>query len=490
MVVVGDFMLDEQVFGDAERMSPDAPAPVLRVRSRERSPGGAANVCLDLAALGGKVRAVGVVGRDEAGVALRGMLEEAGVDAAGLVEVDDRPTTIKRSLVGLAQHRHPQKMLRMDEESRAPVEGKTAEMLAKAVERALEDGSTLCLEDYGKGVCTQWLCQEVVALARRAGVEALVDPALGAPLERYRGCTALTPNRTEAEALLGVEIDPASTQALEAAAQLLDALEAQAVALTLDRHGAALAARRADGSTATTRLPTRAREVYDVTGAGDMVLAAMAAGRANGLAWEDAARLANIAAGLEVEVFGARPIPLERVHRAALLEERAQGHKLRTLEETLVEVAALRREGKTIVFTNGCFDILHAGHIALLREARAQGDALFVGLNDDDSVRRLKGPGRPVHPLADRAAVLSELRSVDCVTPFAEDTPIPLIQAIRPDVLVKGDEYARSEVVGGELVESWGGRVHLARTLDGRSTSRAVRKLHEAGAFEEPMRKP
>jgi len=489
-IVVGDFMLDQLVYGDADRLSPDAPVPVLQVRRTENRPGGAASVCLDLAALRGRVRAFGVVGEDPEGRVLRDAIEEAGIDASGLIADGARPTTVKRSLVGLAQHRHPQKMFRLDMESRTPLGTDATQRLLARIEAALPEADVVCLEDYAKGVCSPELCQGVIALARKAGVPALVDPAALEDYGRYRGATAATPNRTEAALATGAALngrdDAEEPEAMARA--LLEAMDADAMVVTLDREGALLAERTNDADApdgvATRRLPTVARQVYDVTGAGDMVLAALGAARANGVSWTESVRFANAAAGLEVEVFGVQPIPLERIHHQLLMEGGRTIGKLRTPEEARVEAAARRRDGQRIVFTNGCFDILHAGHVSLLRRARAHGDVLFLGVNTDASVRRLKGPDRPVHEQADRAAVLSELESVDALVLFEEDTPLSLIEAIRPDVLVKGADYTRETVVGAELVESWGGRVELVDLLEGRSTTGAIERIRSVEAGE------
>ena len=486
-LVVGDFMLDQSVFGDAERLSPDAPVPVLAVRRTESRPGGAANVCLDLAAMRGRVLAFGLTGDDPEAQALRSALEQAGVDTSGLIADHSRPTTVKRSLIGLAQHRHAHKMFRMDMESNAPVgEGLMLAMLER-FERALAHADVVCIEDYGKGVCAAALCRAVIDLARRAGKPVLIDPALHADYAKYARATAVTPNRTEAEvaaAALGAlpampAVAPGEDEAAalspawaEIGGRLLAAHAFDAVVLTLDRHGAMLV--RHDRPPV--RLPTQARKVYDVTGAGDMVLAALAACLANGAEWTDAVRFANVAAGLEVEIFGVEPIPLERIRHAVLLGQGRERGKVRTLDDAAAEAASLRRMGRTVVFANGCFDLLHAGHIALLRHAAAQGDALFVGLNSDASVRRLKGADRPVHSERDRADILSELESVAAVVIFDEDTPLRLIEAIRPDVLVKGAEYTPGRVVGASLVESYGGRVELAPMLEGRSTTASIGK--------------
>ncbi|MCA9306912.1 MAG: D-glycero-beta-D-manno-heptose 1-phosphate adenylyltransferase [Phycisphaerales bacterium] len=474
-LVVGDFMLDQLVYGDAERLTADAPVPVLAVRRTEQIPGGAANVCMDLAALHANVRAIGVTGADPEANLLRNELAKSGVDPSGLIADAQRPTTVKRNLIGLAQHRHPQKMFRVDYESREPVpEAIVARMLA-AFDSALQWADVVAIEDYAKGACTEEVCQAVIRRARAAGKEVLIDPALTRDYTRYRGATAITPNRTEAELATGIRThdnaDAAHNRSL--AHKLVDTLNLDAVVLTLDKHGAMLLERNAEPVT----IPTVARQVYDVTGAGDMVLAAMMAARANNFDWEESVRFANAAAGLEVEIFGVKPIPFERVHQSMIAELRKQFGKQRTTDEAAVEAAAARREGKRVVFTNGCFDIIHAGHISLLQKARALGDMLIVGVNSDDSIRRLKGQDRPVHAERDRVTVLGALEPVDVIVVFSDDTPISLIQTIKPDILVKGADYTKDRVVGGDLVESWGGRVELVELLEGRSTTRSIDRI-------------
>lgn len=484
-LVVGDFMLDRLLYGDAERLSADAPVPVLHVRTTENRAGGAANVCLDLAAMHGRVFAFGLTGDDAEAGLLRRALEEAGVSGAGLVADPGRPTTVKQNLIGFAQQRHPQKMFRVDFESREPMSGEMTRRLLGAFERALAGADVVCIEDYNKGVCTEAVCQGVIALARAAGTPVLVDPAKIEGYSKYRGATAITPNRTEAELATGLATDGSASAAHngELARRLLDELRLDAVVLTLDRHGALLLERGVEGVRAEPlAVPTVAREVYDVTGAGDMVLAGLAAARANGATWPDAVRFANAAAGLEVEVFGVAPIPLERIHHSILVDQGRLHGKLRTIEQLKVQVGAWRREGKRVVFTNGCFDVLHSGHVTLLEKAAALGDVLVVGLNDDGSVRRLKGPSRPVNTEDDRARVLGALEAVGAVVLFAEETPMRLIEAIRPDVLAKGADYSKDRVVGGEFVESYGGRVELVELVAGRSTTGTIKKMEEQGS--------
>lgn len=476
-LVLGDFMLDQQLFGDAERLSADAPVPILHVRQRRDNPGGAANVCLDLVALRGHVTALGITGDDATGAALRQALEAQRVDASGLVPDTSRPTTVKQNLIGLAQARHPQKMFRVDFESRDPLSAQAADRLFEAFTRALAKGAdVVCIEDYDKGVCTPELCRRVINACRVAGVPVLVDPARIEDYSKYTGATAITPNRTEAELATGKPLHGEASPDHNAgiARQLLDKLNLDAVVLTLDRHGALLLERSEGQPTA---IPTVAREVYDVTGAGDMMLAAIAAARANGCSWPDAVRFGNAAAGLEVEVFGVVPIPLERIHNELLLRAGQVNGKLRDLDEALVQAAAIRGEGKRIVFTNGCFDILHSGHVSLLEQAAAEGDFLILGLNDDASVRRLKGEGRPVNTLEDRARVLGALACVGAIVPFSEDTPMRLIESLRPDVLVKGADYRKDQVVGGPLVESYGGRIALVELVQGKSTTQTIAKI-------------
>ncbi|MEX0886370.1 MAG: D-glycero-beta-D-manno-heptose 1-phosphate adenylyltransferase [Phycisphaeraceae bacterium] len=487
IVVAGDFMLDRHAYGNAERLSPDAPVPVLSIQRQTDEAGGAANVCQNLLALRCDVAALGVVGRDEPGERLRASLVASGCDTTGLIVVDDRPTTVKQSFVGLAQHRHPQKMFRVDYERKAPLEdGAAGELLAKA-EGLLADAEILCLEDYDKGVLDERVCQSLIAMAREQGVEVLVDPAACRDYSRYRGAACLTPNRTEAELATGrgdVSADGGGAGtggsggggaiyegAAAMARQLLDELGLGTIVLTLDRHGALLL--EAGGEP--TPVPTQARSVYDVTGAGDIVLATLAAARANGAGWPEAVALANTAAGLEVERFGCVPVELDEL-LLALLRENEAG-KLRSVDHLLPELAALRKAGKRIAFTNGCFDILHAGHVQFLRQARREADLLVVGINTDESITRLKGAGRPVNRASDRVMVLSELESVDYIILFEHDTPIELIAAIEPDVLVKGADYTREQVVGHEIVEARGGAVVLVPLVEGRSTTSIIERI-------------
>ena len=440
-LVIGDFMLDELVHGDASRLSPDAPVPVLRVERTERHGGGASNVAACMAELGGLVTCCGVVGGDSAGAHLTRSLESSGCSTDGMVIDADRPTTVKQGLVGLAQDRHRQKMFRVDIESQAPLSSSTSEALDKKIESLLPHAEVICIEDYGKGVCSPERCAAIITAASRHGLPVMVDPAAIVDYDRYRGATVMTPNLTEARrACANWPGTPESPE--DMAVAMLDRLDLQAIVITLDRHGALLLVR---GGTPQT-IPTIPRDVYDVSGAGDMVLAALAAGRAHDLSWPDCVLLANAAAGLEVERFGAQPIPLPPIVREVLRMTSTIEGKVRDRQAMAVELAAHRDAGHRVVLTNGCFDVIHAGHVAYLRDARSQGDVLVVGVNVDDQVHAMKGDGRPVYRLEDRMAILSELACVDFVVAFDEPTAHQLIDELMPDLYVKGGDYAPEEI--------------------------------------------
>ena len=479
-IVVGDLMLDRLTSGEASRLSADAPVPVLRVTDDVATPGGAANVARDLVAMRGTVIPVGVVGDDPEGrVLLDCLARESGLDLSGIVTDPSRPTTVKQNLIGFAQGRHPQKMFRLDRESTEPVSSSVEAKLLDHVRTRIGDADVVCIVDYNKAVCSPSLCKSIIEACRAAGVPVLVDPAKIHDYTRYAGATAITPNRTEAEHATGMRTasdgSPDTLAAHNAAlARTLQAIGFDSVVLTLDRHGAMLLCA---GDTVPTAVPTVARSVYDVTGAGDMMLAGLAAGRANGLSWIDAVRFANTAAGLEVEIFGVQPIPLDQIIAALLREYTKAEGKTRTLAQAALVAEAERRSGRAVVFTNGCFDVLHAGHVHLLERARSLGDMLIVGMNSDASIRGLKGPNRPVHEERDRARVLGALECVDAVVVFGEETPITLIERIKPDVLVKGADYLGKHVVGREVVEAHGGRVELVDLMDGRSTTAALQRL-------------
>lgn len=484
-LLIGDFMLDQHIIGAAERLSPDAPVPILRADRFEDQPGGAANVAMCLEALRGRAVCVGVVGEDAYGRTLRDQLADAGCDADGLLVDDSRPTTVKQSLIGLAQHRHPQKMFRVDIESNDPLSDEMVDRLLAVIDRRLDDADIVLLEDYHKGVCTPRLCRAVIERCRARGIDVLVDPAAIDDYSKYRGATAVTPNRSEAEraAAMPTPADPEAIRKVGLGRRLLDDLELDAVVLTLDRHGAWLEVRGGESSL----VPTVARNVYDVSGAGDVVLAALAGARANGFDWFDAVRFANAAAGLEVEVFGVRPIPLAAVRREIMNITRRANGKHRTLDELRVELAVHREAEQTVVFTNGCFDVIHAGHLEYLQQARQLGDVLVVAINADEQVRALKGDGRPVYSEQERLAFLSALPFVDYVIVFTEPTPEPLLDALKPDILAKGGDYTIDQVVGRDIVEQYGGRVEVLAERPGLGSTQVIERFVRAyGSAESP----
>lgn len=480
VLVIGDVMLDRYIWGDAERISQEAPVILLRADKKEERLGGASSVGTMLRALQARVSLVGVVGSDPDAGRVRAILSDLGVDLEGVVSDSTRPTTVKERYIGRAQHRHPQQMLRVDFEQRQPVEGAVEQELIAITLRKLKEADVVLISDYDKGVCTPKLLAQAIAGCKARGVRVLADPIRGSDYRKYHGCSAITPNRLEA-GLATARTIRNNDEALQAGRELAVQLDLEAAIITLDKDGMALV--RRDGSKKI--YPTRPRAVYDITGAGDMVMSVLGLALAAGTGYSDAIRLANVAGGLEVEKIGVATVTREEIlhdlmHTPAVENASMSGTKIRSLPQLLDELEFRRKNGQKIAFTNGCFDVLHAGHVQYLNEARAQADLLIVGLNSDSSVRNLKGEGRPVNSIEARAAVLAGLQSVDYVTVFNEATPIQLIEAVRPEVLVKGADYAKSQVVGAEIVESYGGRVHLAPLRDGYSTTNLIEKMKAA----------
>ncbi len=366
--------------------------PVLHYRREEWRLGGAGGVAADLAELGAKVDVVGVVGQDETGQFLRQHLLGCGASAERLIEATDRPTTCKVRLVGLAQHRHPQQMMRVDYEEQSPLSAQTRDRIVEQVRQSLQNADMLCIEDYNKGLLQADVCPRIIQLARDRGVPIFIDPANIPDYSKYRGATALKLNRTETEKATGLPVgNPAQYAA--AADWLVERLDLQAVIVTLDKNGAYLATRAGQHQW----LTTRQRQVYDVTGAGDMVLAMLAMARTAGATWEEAVALANVAGGLEVERFGSVPIKPREIIQELLTEAHQHLGKERSFDLLVPELQYHRAAGKKIVFTNGCFDLIHLGHVKYFQFAKEQGDLLVVGVNTDASIGRLKGPKRPGH---------------------------------------------------------------------------------------------
>ncbi len=471
LLVVGDLILDRYTWGNAERISPEAPVPVLHADLYEVRPGGAASVAVLLRALDAEVLLAGVRGDDAEGRALAQVFAEAGVVADAVLTEPDRPTTVKDRFMGRAAGRHPQQILRVDRESRETLSPATVARLTAQLAEMVASVQAVLVSDYGKGFCTPELLAWLQAATASRGVPLLIDPARDAPCERYRGADLLKPNRAQAEWATGRRI-LSPQDGLAAGQALCQELGLGAALVTLDRDGMALATADREGEW----IPTRARAVYDITGAGDMVLAMLGLCLAAKLPVAAAGRLANVAAGLEVERQGVAVVTRSEVSAALAGHGPAHG-KLVTGPDVALIGAECRRVGRTVVFTNGCFDLLHVGHVTYLQEAAQLGDVLIVGVNSDRSVRQLKGPQRPIVPETDRAALLAALDCVDHVVIFDETTPLGLLQRLRPDVLVKGGTYAVAEVVGREMVEAYGGRVCVTGQVEGRSTSRLVAKV-------------
>lgn len=480
VLVAGDFMLDAYVYGDASRISPEAPVPVLKVTKTEYSCGGAGSVAADLAALGARVYCVGIVGKDRNGGILRQKLMDIGADTSGLLEVEDRPTTIKQRLIGLAQHRHRQQLMRLDEESAETLSFELNHAFLQAYKDKLGQIDIVCLQDYNKGLLCPEICRQLIQLAADANKKVLVDPSFAADYSKYSGAAMLTPNRREASKAVGFEIKTIQDVA-RAAKQLAEGLKLEAVVITLDKEGAYLRTEQIDEV-----IPTRVRGVYDVTGAGDMVLATLAVTLAADFDYKTAVQLANITAGIEVEKFGAVPVTVKEV----IDEIAGKSGELHPIDFLIEELAWHRRKNAKIVFTNGCFDVMHRGHIEFLKFCKLQGDIVVVGLNSDSSVKSIKGPERPINNQYDRAAVLAALGTVDYITLFDEPDPLKLIKKVRPDVLVKGEDWAQKGVVGREFVESYGGKVVLAPLVEGKSSTATIEKIKSLEKSKVIEKKP
>lgn len=478
VLLIGDLILDRYVYGDADRISPEAPVPILRTRERADAAGGAASVAAGLRALGVDVFVCGLAGRDRHGRRLCELLEQMGVDCGGVVQSDDRPTTTKTRLVGLAQHRHRQQLLRLDEESTELLSAAEFDAIRSHAMRLVGDVDAVCIEDYDKGLITPELVAAIVTEARRTGKRVLVDPARLADYGRYADATVITPNRSELAMVCGYESTDHGDIA-KAAEELRASINAQAVVVTLDREGALIA----EVGKTWRHVPTRPRSVYDNTGAGDAVLAMLAGAMVGGADLDAAVKLANIAGGLEVEKFGCVPISADEVLAELRIADRRELGKLRTLDELINELSLRRDRGETVVLTNGCYDLLHAGHVDFLTRCHEEGSILVVAVNSDESVRSLgKGDNRPFNNAADRAHVLAGLDAVDYVVVFEEQDPARVVERIRPDVLVKGEDWADRGVVGREVVESYGGRVKLLPLLDGYSTTALVARIQNVDA--------
>lgn len=474
ILVLGDVMLDRYTWGDVERVSPEAPIPILRADQDEVRPGGAASVATLLSHLDADVTLLGVVGVDPESNILPRILYEHRVDASRLITVTARPTTCKHRYIGRAAGRHPHQMLRVDREQTTAIDGETESAILETTTRVLkeEEPEAVLVSDYGKGVCTDRVVSTVIESCRRSAVPVLVDPAHSVDPRRYRGATLLTPNRLEAETLSGRRITTPQ-EALDVANRLRAEFGIQTAMITLDRDGLVISDQRTRE-----HCPTIPREVYDITGAGDMVLAMCGYGYAARWTLRDIARLANRAAGLQVERFG-----VEAVSWSEIVEgiSRVSSPKICTISEAAEFATQARHHGRRVVFTNGCFDLFHVGHLQTLRTAVLHGEILIVGINSDRSVRQLKGVGRPVIPQEHRADILAAFDFVHRVVIYEDETPHALLRSIRPDVLVKGG--TTMTVIGREVVEAYGGQIVTTDIVPDLSTT-AILKSRISGSSD------
>ena len=467
ILVIGDVILDRYIVGQVNRLSPEAPIPVLRPDSNRCTLGGAANVALNIATLGGQATLIGVAGEDAAGKEIQRLLDSTKGVACNLVRLQGRPTTAKtRFMTGYHQ------LLRLDEETTDPLDQPAVAAVLQAVDAALAATDVVVLSDYAKGVLCDGVLQAVLMRAREAGRMVIADPKR-ADFAAYRGATILTPNEHEVRVATRIEADH-DLEADRAGQQALEATGGEAVLVTRSARGLTLVCRDAEAL----HLPTRAREVADVSGAGDTLVAALAVALGAGASLQEAAMLANATAGISVGKPGTASVSRQELLDALHLDELvATDRKIASLDEAMEKVADWRRRGLKVGFANGCFDLIHPGHVRLLSEARAACDRLIVALNTDASVKRLKGPSRPLQNEMARATVMASMSPVDLVLLFDEDTPLEMIRSLRPHVLVKGSDYSVEQVVGADLVQGWGGKVVLVTLREGHSTSGTIRRM-------------
>lgn len=464
ILVIGDLMIDHYLWGGCERISPEAPVQVVDIARETTVLGGAGNVINNLVTLGAHVRVGGVIGDDENGEELQAMLQSIGVESAGLIVQNGRKTSKKSRIIASNQQ-----ILRYDQESKDPISEPSASAVIDYVKNVMSGCDIVILSDYGKGVITESLAQGVIFAAKEAGKKVLVDPK-GKDYRKYRGAYLLTPNKKEASEATGIAIkDDRSLR--EALLSLKETCALECSMITLSEDGIAIYDQDMR------RFPTVAKEVYDVTGAGDTVIASLSFALSAGLGIDEAAPFANHAAAVVVGKIGSATVTLDEIdaYESSLHQSTSDAH-IKSHGEIVAIAERLKKEGKSVVFTNGCFDILHVGHVKYLQEAKSYGDVLIVGLNSDESVRTLKGPTRPVNPENDRAYILAALESVDFVVMFSDETPYELIKSIAPDILVKGGDYEGKAVVGAEFA----GELRLVQFVDGKSTTGTIARINES----------
>lgn len=467
IVVIGDVMLDQYFWGDVDRISPEAPVPVVKVNKKTMSLGGAGNVAMNLKGLNCGHRLIGLRGLDDNGKRLVAVLEKEAIDHS-LNAIQTHPTTTKTRILGQGQQ-----LIRLDEERNLGIDGQAVETLLDILDGTLGTAAGVIISDYGKGIFKSDAAQRIIHRCRPLNIPVFVDPK-GHDWERYRGATCITPNTAEFN--LVAPFDEYSESSLEKQArETIDRLNLQYILMTRGSKGMSLFS----ADSPTVHISTEAQEVFDVSGAGDTVIATLTAAFCSGMDMHGSASLANTAAGVVVGKIGTKPIMKVELEQA-LTENAFKGAaECVDVGQAAGMVKAWQKAGQRVVFTNGCFDILHVGHITLLQAAAARGDRLVVGLNSDRSVKKLKGATRPVLPEKERATLLSNIKGVDLVVLFEEETPLELIRRLTPDVLVKGGDYTPETVVGRDVVEQAGGEVVIVPLLDGVSTTRVIESMRD-----------
>jgi D-beta-D-heptose 7-phosphate kinase/D-beta-D-heptose 1-phosphate adenosyltransferase len=462
ILVIGDLMIDHYLWGGCERISPEAPVQVVDISRETTVLGGAGNVINNLVTLGANVYVAGAIGDDAIGLELRSMLNDAGVMCDGLIVQHGRKTSKKSRIIASNQQ-----ILRYDKESKEEISNDSAQSIIDYATQVMKKCDAIILSDYGKGVITQTLAQGIITIAKHMGKKVLVDPK-GKDYSKYRGAYLLTPNKKEASEATGIVIN-SETSLQQALLSLKQTCDLECSMITLSEDGIAIYDK------SMRHFPTVAREVFDVTGAGDTVIASLAFGLSSGMSIDESARFSNRAAAVAVGKIGSATVTLEEIeeYEATLHQSDSRAH-LKSLHDIVEIVQQLKSKHKRIVFTNGCFDILHVGHVKYLQEAKSYGDVLIVGLNTDDSVRILKGPTRPVNNQEDRAYILGALEAVDYVVLFNDETPYELIKNIAPDILVKGGDYEGKTVVGAEFSRE----LRLVEFVEGKSTTSTIEKIN------------
>lgn len=461
ILVVGDLMIDHYLWGSCERISPEAPVQVVEIAKETTVLGGAGNVINNLKALGANVSVSSVIGDDSNGIELKNMLTDINVDIANIIIQKGRKTSKKSRVIASSQQ-----VIRYDKESKDDIEDSSVSQILDSLVNTIKNYDVIILSDYGKGILRDSLCQGIISIAKNHNVKVLIDPK-GSDFSKYKGAYLLTPNKKEAMLATGIDITDAATLE-KALLQLKNECDLGISLITLSEDGIATYDKKVE------IFPTVAKEVFDVTGAGDTVIASIAFALAANKDIAQTAKFSNLAAGVVVGKIGSATVTLDEIeeYEASLHKSTSDAH-IKSFDEINLIVSRYVSNGKKIVFTNGCFDILHVGHVKYLQVAKSFGDILIVGLNSDASVSRLKGPTRPVNIADDRAYLLAALEAVDFVVPFSEDTPLELIKMIQPDVLVKGGDYEGKDVVGTEFA----GELKLVDFVDGKSTTKTIEKI-------------